>query len=186
MALLAAGCATLPPPVDSAGWETRRVELQRAGDWRLSGRVAVAVGEDGVSGGLDWRQDGEHAEIRMRGPAGGTLLSATVDGSRFSMTDRDGRSWSGDGLLELSVGDAVARLPVPRFRYWLLGVPAPGEPYVETFGEDRRLLQLDQSGWRLHYLRYADGGDHALPARIEMNAPGIRVRVVIAEWRPAP
>jgi outer membrane lipoprotein LolB len=71
-------------------------------------------------------------------------------------------------------------------RYWLVGTPAPGAPHEETLGDDRRLARLSQSGWQVRYDRYASVGDVALPARMEMTTEGLRLRVVVSDWRLPP
>lgn len=183
-ALLAAACATLPAPAGTGDWPARRAELQALADWNLRGRVALAVGADGLTGSIVWRQRGEQAQFEMRGPVGATLLAVEMQGPRFTMTDHDGRTWTGDGdTFGIQVGASVARLPLTELRYWLLGVPAPGAPHAETIGPGQRLEALEQSGWRLRYLRYRDGRDGPLPAQVEMESEGIRVRVVVSEWR---
>ena len=78
------------------------------------------------------------------------------------------------------------RLPIVQMRYWLVGVPAPDLPHEETLGADRRLATLSQSGWQVRYDRYQPVGGLALPARLEMTAPGLRLRVVVSDWRLAP
>ena len=78
------------------------------------------------------------------------------------------------------------QLPIVQMRYWLVGAPAPGLPHEETLGADRRLAALSQSGWQVRYDRYEPVGGLALPARMEMTAPGLRLRVVVSDWRLAP
>ena len=42
-----------------------------------------------------------------------------------------------------------------------------------------RLAELEQSGWKIRYLEYAD----ALPSRLTLTFPGLELRLAIAEWK---
>jgi outer membrane lipoprotein LolB len=185
--LLAGGCATLPPPGSMDDWPARRAALQALDAWTLDGRIAVAAGENGFSGGFDWSQRGPRADVALAGPMGGTALEIHVDGDALTVNQR-GETWSGDDarrLIEERIGPGHA-LPVAEMRYWLVGAPAPGAPHEETLGDDRRLSSLAQSGWRIQYKSYDAVGRLALPARLEMTTEGLRLRVAVSNWRLPP
>jgi outer membrane lipoprotein LolB len=186
--VLAGGCATLPqtpPPQD--GWPARRAALQALDDWTLDGRIAVAAGESGFSGGFDWAQQGERADVALSGPLGGAGLEIHVEGDALTVNLR-GETFSGDDarrLIEERIGPGHA-LPVGEMRFWLVGVPAPDLPHEETLGDDQRLSSLAQSGWNVRFERYDSVGSLALPARLEMTTEGLRLRVVVSRWRLPP
>jgi len=154
--------------------------------WSLDGRVAIARGAEGFSGGLSWRQHGAHADIDIRGPLGGTALSITVDGERMSVADGRGAALDGDAALEFLSSELGAPLPIGQLRFWLVGVPAPDAPQRESFGTDGRLATLEQLGWRVRYLRYQSVGRVALPARMEIESEDTRMRLAIGNWTVAP
>ena len=79
---LLAGCATLPPPSPETDWSARREALQSLDAWTLDGRIAVAAGEEGFSGGLRWSQAADRADISVSSPIGGKRLAIRVDGGR--------------------------------------------------------------------------------------------------------
>jgi outer membrane lipoprotein LolB len=185
--LLAGGCATLPPPGDAGDWPVRREALQGLDRWSLDGRIAVAAGEDGFSGGFDWVQAGEQADVELSGPLGGSAMNIRIDGDRavVSVGGQDVRPEDAEALLARYFGPGRA-LPAGQMRYWLLGVPAPQAPAEETLGQDLRLASLAQSGWQVRFDRYQAVGAIALPARLEMATEGLRLRVVVSEWRVSP
>lgn len=186
LVLLAGGCATLPPPQPSPpdDWPDRRDALQALDAWSLVGRIAVAAGDDGFSGGFDWEQQGDRAEISLSGPMGGAGLGIHVEGDTLTVNLR-GESYTGDDarrLIEERLGTGHP-LPVAEMRFWLVGVPAPGVPYQEILGDDRRLSGLAQSGWQVRYERYSMIGPIHLPARLDMTTNGLRIRVVVSRWQ---
>jgi outer membrane lipoprotein LolB len=184
--LLLAGCATLPEAAAPDDWETRRAQLQALDRWTLSGRVAVAAGDEGFSGGLTWSQSGSRAEVELRGPVGGSALAIRVDGSDLSVTDQHGDVFDGERARELVALRVGSDLPIAELRYWLVGAPAPGEPHRETLGADGRLATLDQAGWRVQYDRYRLAGATPLPARLDVTNGALRLRVAVQDWRLAP
>lgn len=183
VALLAAGCATLPPPAAVEEWPARRGALQSLDHWSLNGRMAVAAGNEGFSGGLSWRQDGAQAEIELRGPMGGRALSIRVEGEKLSVTDGDGETVEGDDATRLLARHIGASLPIAELRFWVVGTPAPGIPHHETIGADQRLQLLEQSGWRVAYASYRSVGEQVLPARMEITTGDLRLRLVVSDWR---
>ncbi len=184
--IFVAGCATAPPAGDGTDWPARRAELQSLDRWTLRGRVAVAAGGDGFSGGLDWQQQGTRAEVVLRGPVGGAGYAIRVDGDEFSVTDRAGETVAGEDARALLAARLGAELPVAELRYWLTGVPAPGAPAVEALGPGARLAELEQSGWHVRYGGFRAAGALALPARLDLTTSAVRLRIVISEWQLAP
>ncbi|HUG03624.1 MAG TPA: lipoprotein insertase outer membrane protein LolB [Steroidobacteraceae bacterium] len=184
--LLVTGCATLPEPAAPGDWDTRRAALQALDRWTLSGRVAVAAGDEGFSGGLTWSQSGTRAEVNLRGPVGGSALAIRVDGSEFTVTDQHGDVFDGDRARELVARRVGSDLPISELRYWLVGAPAPGAPHRETLGADARLATLDQAGWQVRYDRYRMAGTTPLPARLDITKGMLRLRVAVQDWQLAP
>ena len=184
LVLLAGGCATLPAPAPVEDWPARRAVLQALDAWTLDGRIAVAAGEDGFSGGFDWVQAGERADISIQGPMGGEAFAIHVEGGRLTLNAR-GETFTDDEARAI-IGDRIGNgtmLPVGEMRYWLIGLPAPGLEHEEARDADRRLAELGQSGWRVRYERYGTVGAHELPTRVEMSTEGLRLRVVVLDWR---
>lgn len=184
--LLGAGCATLPGTGVIGDGPARATERQALDDWSLTGRVAIAAAGEGYSGGIAWRQQGTRADIELRGPLGGTAIRIRVDGDSFSVTDGSGTVTEGEAARRIVDGQIGATLPVAELRYWLVGAPAPGMPHRESADPAGRLETLEQAGWKVRYLRYADPAPGALPARIEATTEGLRLRLSVAEWRLAP
>jgi outer membrane lipoprotein LolB len=187
LVLLAGGCATLPAPAPGDDWPARRAALQALEAWTLDGRIAVAAGDDGFSGGFDWRQQGSRADIALTGPMGAAAMDIRAEGER-AVVSVAGESYEGEDAAALFARyfGPDRKLPIVQMRYWLVGAPAPELPHEETLGADRRLAALSQSGWQVRYDRYEPVGDLALPARMEMTTPGLRLRVVVSDWRLVP
>jgi outer membrane lipoprotein LolB len=187
LVLLAGGCATLPAPAPVDAWPNRRAALQALDAWALDGRIAVAAGEDGFSGGFDWEQAGERADVVLSGPMGGSAMTIRVVGGEATVSVRgeDLSGEDGEALFARYFG-AGRSLPVAEMRYWLVGAPAPDSPHEATVGADQRLASLSQAGWQVRYDRYEPVGPLALPARMELTTAGLRLRVSVSNWRVPP
>ena len=185
--LLAGGCATLPPAGEVRDWPAERAALQALDCWSLDGRIAVAAGEDGFTGGFDWVQSGEQADVALSSPMGGSAVKIRIQGDRVDVIahGQGATAENSQALLARYFGPDRA-LPAAEMRYWLLGVPAPHAPAEETLGADRRLTALAQAGWEVRFDRYEGVGRLALPARLEMTTEGLRLRVVVSDWRLPP
>ena len=119
---------------------------------------------------------------------GGAAIQIEVEGAAYVVTDERGVTYDGEDarrFIEQNLGPE-SPLPIAEMRYWLLGAPAPASPYREAVGAGGSLSGLEQSGWTVNYQRYRAVGSIALPERVEMTTEGLRLRVVISEWRLAP
>ncbi len=180
--LLAACATTRQPPNASATpgmlWEDRVIVLQALDHWSFSGRAAVAVGTQGWQASLDWRQHGADTEAHLAGPlgVGATLLKLTPDGLSV-----DGGQSGAEALAQLQ--DRLGfDLPIASLRYWVLGVPAPGEPSDLVRNPADRAQELRQAGWTIAYDRYVPVAGDVLPTRLVLTRDLVRVRIVVDHW----
>jgi outer membrane lipoprotein LolB len=177
-----AACATLtkppPPPAPAQPWELRLEALQRASDWDLSARAAVAIATQGWQASLDWHQRDQVSELHLAGPlgVGASVLRLSPAGLAL-----DGAPPGADVQRQL-----IERLgfepPLNDMRYWLLGVPAPGEPFELIKDAHDRAQQLQQGGWTIDIDRYLPVKGDLLPAHLTLTHENIRVRVVADRW----
>lgn len=192
-ALLAAGalslaaCASLQGrapsgPPDEAAWSARVGRLTALTGWELSGRVAVADGKEGGSGSLDWKQDGDVLNFDFRGPLGAGAVH--IQGDADALWVRTSRG--GDFVSSDPERDFAERLhmplPVLSMRYWMLGLPDPGAPYDKQVDARGELIHLEQRGWHVEYLGYADVQGYTLPVRLTLTRDAVRIKLVMDAW----
>ena len=170
-ALLLAACATPAFLVPAA-----EVEFE------LSGRIAVKYRDDAGSGNIAWRHGARVDEMLLTTPFGqGIARLARADGE-ITLTTQDGREFRAMDAESLTERVLGFRLPLVGLADWVRGRAAP-KPAPEPTREQRdaagRLTELEQSGWRIRYLEYAD----ALPSRLALTFPGLELRLAISEWK---
>jgi len=178
--LLLGGCAT-QPRIEGPG---RAVDLTTLENWSASGRIAVAAAGAGGSGSFDWQQQGDRTEVRIQGPVGIGGLKLELEGESVSLEASDGRRLEAQAAwteLETRLG---APVPARNLRYWLLGIPAPGE--FTWLPAEPPLATLEQASWRIAYERFGDSGGTRLPTRLTATSGDSRVRLIVDRWQLRP
>lgn len=176
----------------------REAALREDVRWSLQGRVALANGDEGGSGRIDWQQAGPRYAVslsapitrqswRLSGDADGALLEGLEGGPR--------RGLDPARLLRESTGWEI---PVTALASWVRGARADAlGPAQLQFGADGRLARIVQGGWTIQYSDWrlppatdatAAGSvattsvDVALPHRLEAVRGEARVRLVVDGW----
>ena len=185
--LVLAGCARLPAlpeePADEQAWAERQVLLSAIEHWRVDGRVAVMADDEGWSATLRWEQDGEIMDFLIRGPMGTGTTRIQGDADWMVVEDSSGDRWgSRDPAAELEARTGW-RVPLRKLRWWMLGLPDPGEEAELDIDGDGRLVRLQQAGWTIHYDRYEARDGVILPGRINVENDAVRVRIVARDWQ---
>jgi outer membrane lipoprotein LolB len=183
-AALLAGCATTRT-AGPAG--ARAPDPDQFTQWTARGRIALAARGEGGSGSFVWQQRSERTELALRGPLGAGGLQLTLDGAVLELADPGGNPLDGEAArteLERRLG---ARLPLAEMRYWLLGIPAPGDvaegPVQRATGAVPGFVQ---AGWVVSYDALGEQGAWTLPARLTATSGSTRVRIVIDDWTVPP
>ena len=181
LAAVLAGCAVTPPMAPLPG----PAEVARFEEWTASGRMALAADGEGGSGSFTWRQQGVSTYLSIRGPFGAGGLQVTADDQSMSVTDGSGRTVDTEKAREALRTQLGADLPWAHLRFWMLGVPAPGEPAeVADAAVPRRVIE--QGGWRIGYDTFRPVSGSALPERFTATRGRVRLKVVIDDWAVAP
>lgn len=181
-----AGCATVrqaaPPAGAPAPWDERMSQLEHAVSWRLDGRAAAALGQQGWQATLDWQQNGTVSDLHLAGPLGMGSTQIQVTPAGLSL---NGAPPSGAVVAQLE--DKLGfELPLDNLRYWLLGIPDPSIPFVLTRNAQDRALRLSQAGWTIDYDEYMPSSGDVLPKRLVLNRSDARVRIAVDRWRGLP
>ena len=149
--------------------------------WIAAGRLALAAGGEGGSGGFVWEQQGAETRLRLRGPLGAGAMEIASDGERFSVTDAGGRVLGADAetALRARLG---ADLPLSSLRYWMLGLPDPGSEARVTESDTVPLRVIDQRGWTIAYDAFTSTDGYSLPARLTATSGEVRLRLSVSDW----
>jgi outer membrane lipoprotein LolB len=184
--LLLAACRTLPPALPAqTSWDVRRPALQARQHFQLQGRVAVAAGSEGFNANLRWLQDGDHSQLTLEGPLGVGGAQVTASRNQLTLVTSRGERIESDA----AHAELQARLgfdpPLSALRYWVLGVPEPGQPATEALDSaQQRLSGLTQDGWHVDYVSYASESGEPLPSKLTLQRDSVRVKLLVDSWKP--
>jgi outer membrane lipoprotein LolB len=187
--LLVAGCKTLPPaapvgPGADAPWPEQRAALAKLDRYGLNGRVAVAAQGQGFSASLRYQQHATRTNIALDGPLGIGGLRVDVDGENLKIATSRGEKLDGQAArdeLERRLGFA---LPLTELRWWLLGIPAPGEVSISQDAGSGEIHDFVQNGWHVSINARAAGLGFSLPQRMTAEREGARLKLFVDNWQP--
>ena len=200
--LVLTGCASAPsrPAVDDPvkAWQHRVSDLSAIASWEVKAKLAVKTHKRGGQANMLWRREEADHNINLYGPLGGgrVVLTRTAEGA--TLRDNKKRTYHAETTEELLYRIAGWQVPFGSMRYWVLGVPEPGQGYEESIDEWGRLQTLRQSGWEIEFVEYRDFDGRELPRKFLMTAlPGtthiaddqlgendeVKVKIIIKRWR---
>jgi outer membrane lipoprotein LolB len=184
---LLGGCRTVPPgavrgPGAEAPWPEQRAALDQLDRYGLQGRVAVAANGQGFSASLRYSQKRPHtANLSLDGPLGIGGLRVDVDGEEVAIATSRGEQLDGREAraeLERRLG---FQLPLQELRWWLLGIPAPGEAAINA-ADNGEIRDFTQNGWRVSINSRAAGLGFSLPQRLTAEREGARLKLLVERW----
>lgn len=160
-AVALAGCAVTPTHGPSTSNATPELSTQTVNAYH--GRFAVRyVDQNGQTrnayGNFDWQQQGDTVTLQLLNPLGQTLAIVTSSPSSAMLELPNRQPVTADNVGELMQHTLGFALPVEGLRYWLASSPEPNSHAKTVVDPDQpaRLREIDQEGWTVQYVAYAD------------------------------
>lgn len=149
--------------------------------WVAQGAIAVQTAKKGWSASFNWLQKGNRYSLDIFGPLGSRRISLAGDSNEAVLitADQTQRALNAEILLQRRLGWYI---PVHSARYWIRGLPAPGEIDKVLRNGRGELVLLEQQGWYITYESYCNIQGQSLPTVIELKHPRLFIRIVIREW----
>jgi outer membrane lipoprotein LolB len=182
--VLLVGCAPVPvrtlPATAEAAQTARELAFAERRTWAFTGRVAVANGDDGGSGRIDWRQEGDDFDIRLTAPVTGQGWRLHREHGVVILDGLAGGPRQGNDAETLLLEATGWRLPVAAMSAWVRGLRGPGS--AELGGDARGLpATLVQSGWQVEYRAWTDTAP-PLPLKLNASQGRATVRLAVDAW----
>ena len=179
-------CSTLPTRTEAELenlWLVQQHSLGQFHTWDISGRLAIQTGDQGWHVSFHWQQDDVGYHMALSAPLGQETAELQGDAQGVTLLLADGRTVTAVDPEELLFKQLGWRVPIAGLRYWVRGLPVPDTMEEHGLDKEGRLRWLDQSGWRISYRDYGDISGKTLPTRIFLDKNGLKVRLVIDEWK---
>ena len=152
--------------------------------WRLQGRLHIRSAGRAVRAHVRWRQEEDRYQLRLTGSFGSWSYEIVGDSENLELTSSQGqvlRTPQAKAMLRERLGWIP---PLEALRYWVRGLPVPGQPLVDPeWGENGRLLNWTQEGCHIQVHRYERRDGWELPTRVSLRKEKLRLELRIAEWR---
>ncbi|MFM8332796.1 MAG: lipoprotein insertase outer membrane protein LolB [Candidatus Methylumidiphilus sp.] len=172
------GCAWLPDkpvaPPAQASWQ----KLYQIPAWKLEGRIAAKMGQEGWNANLSWEHEDGQERLRIFGPFNQGAVSILVQSDAVIVNDGGGEVLSlrdPDAWMKERLGFTV---PLRSLRYWVLGLPDPGGEY-KAAGDGSG---FEQQAWVLAVERFEAIGDWVLPKKMALRGDAVTLKLIVDEW----
>ncbi len=187
---LLAGCAGITSHEavqgkgDATKWQANKQQLASLDGWEINGKVGIRAPKDSGSGTLYWLQRQDYYDIRLSGPLGRGAARLTGRPGAVSLEVANQGRFDAPDPQTLLKDQLGWRLPVSHLVWWVRGLPAPDSKSSLTLDGDSRLSNLEQDGWQIEYLSYAEQNGYWLPERMKLHGQDLDVTLVIKDWQP--
>lgn len=178
-------CSVVPTrgPSTSNASTTLSTQTARAYHGRFSVRYVDSKGQSrNAYGNFDWREQGDTVTLQLLNPFGQTLALVTSSPAAATLELPNRQPLTADNvgtLMQTALGFA---LPVESLRYWLQPSPAPTSHArtVPDAADETRLKEIDQDGWTVQYITYADAPQTGVK-RIDLTrrVPPLDIKLVL-------
>ncbi len=176
-----------PSPHIAQLWQEQQQFVHEHPQWTLQARITAHSEDDGWNGKLYWRQQRDGYQLRLTAPFGQGGLQLDGGLRHVVMRTSDGRSFEAPDAEALLSQHMGWELPLDNLRYWVRGVPAPGDDAPQLSLDDSgRISRLSQGDWQIDYPAYRKvKGKKLLPRKVFLENDDFSVRLVIDRWQLA-
>jgi len=177
----------LPRVVSSARRNRRHGRCGRAVGSRLPHAAARGGSRSrrrGFSASLRYQQQPGRSNLALDGPLGIGGLRVDIEGEDIAIATSRGEKLDGQAARDELERRLGFQLPLTELRWWLLGIPAPGEASVNQDGGSGEIRDFTQNGWHVSINSRAASLGFALPQRLTAEREGARLKLLVENWQP--
>lgn len=184
---LLGGCVDLHAPTTTPSQFTVQTPTQRAqtlshvSGWDLNGALSMTLPNQSPQiANYTWVQTGNDYRITLSSAL--SLYQIVIEKQGYSLSlSKNGRliteANTAEGLMQQAVGWS---LPVTYLQSWIIGLPAPKQPFQATYDAYGHVISLKQAGFTVTYEDYQTTPNHIdLPALISVQNPRLFAKIVI-------
>jgi outer membrane lipoprotein LolB len=184
-AVVISGCAVTPrTPSTSNATTSVTAQTSRAYHGRFAVTYEDQTGQQrNAYGNFDWQETGDTVTLQLRNPLGQTLGIVTSSPSSATLELPNKSPQTAENVSELMRNTLGFALPVEGLRYWLQPSPAPtsrAKTTLDASSANGRLKQIQQDGWTIDYLAYADAPATGVKrVNLTRSEPALDIKLVV-------
>ena len=174
--LMVSGCTTEIVAPETLYSKITRESLYNLEQWSFEGRLGLTGIKDSWQANINWQHRSSDEEIKLSGPLGQGATIIKLTGTLVTIdrgNDKIQTSLEPEAFISQQLGMFV---PVRSLRYWVIGVPEPGSPYVEAG------LGFRQAGWLIEYKQMQRVNAQNMPRRITVTNEKVKLKIMIDQW----
>ena len=174
--LMVSGCTTEIVAPETLYSKITRESLYNLEQWSFEGRLGLTGIKDSWQANINWQHRSSNEEIRLSGPLGQGATIIKLTGKLVTIdrgNDKIQTSLEPEAFISQQLGMFV---PIRSLRYWVIGVPEPGSPYVEAG------LGFRQAGWLIEYKQMQRVNAQNMPRRITVTNEKVKLKIMIDQW----
>ena len=174
--LMVSGCTTEIVAPETLYSKITRESLYNLEQWSFEGRLGLTGIKDSWQANINWQHRSSDEEIKLSGPLGQGATIIKLTGKLVTIdrgNDKIQTSLEPEAFISQQLGMFV---PIRSLRYWVIGVPEPGIPYVEAG------LGFRQAGWLIEYKQMQRVNSQNMPRRITVTNEKVKLKIMIDQW----
>lgn len=169
-------CATAPVERAAPYSIMARQSLYALEPWSIDGRLGLTGPNDSWSASIVWDHLPDSDQIKLSGPLGQGAVAIHLRGN-YVTVDRGGGQVESSSNPEQFINQQLGLfVPIRSLRFWVIGLPKPGESYEDTADG------FKQSGWLIDYPQMLMVNGQSMPRKIVVTNEQVKLKLIIDQW----
>ncbi len=171
------GCSIAPKVSDHGGIDLDSSFIFSEHDWVFRGRLAVKNNGVAESVRIKWQHDSGGERLVLYGPLGRQLVVVLLMGESIVVDYGAGNKITQQDIAQGVDFGLGFEVPILAFRYWVLGLPAPNQQFVDT------PEGFKQQGWHVLISKMNKVEMYNLPKKIQFSHEAVRLKLLVDQWQ---
>ena len=183
--LLSACAGKINQPISEINWQQQQLRLKTIDRWTVKGRIGVKTPELGFTSNLSWQYQDDKQQLRIYGSFGQTHAEITQSENEATLEIPDKEIYRSNDIENLIVNVLGYPLPIEHLKYWILGLPYPGNNSRLILDEQGMPQTINYKQWEISYSKYKlfnDFDNLYLPSKIMITDGKVKLRLSLREW----
>ena len=183
---LLSGCATkVQNTTQNYNWLERQQHISAINEWTVKGRIGIKTPDQGFSSSLSWQHQPKQQLFRIYGAFGQTYaeLNQSEDKATLELSDKE--IYESNDVENLLLQVLGYPLPIEHLKYWVFGLPYPGNDSDLSFDKLDRLQTIHYQQWKISYKKYkrfASFDNQYLPSKVKVTNGDVTLNLSLRNW----